>query len=246
MNQSKLAARLPGIVLALGVVCMILRWLLYRVNLDSCLLLTPGHPLEFLVWLLTIGVTILVFAVGLKMRDPSAFEENFFPSPVGCIGCCTAAFLICYTVLSTPAGIPGAPGLLWKVLGVLSVPTLMAAGYGRLTRKHFLYLFFVVPSLFFLFHIITHYRAWSSETQLQTYFFPLFAAVMLTFFLFYTAAFAVDLKYRRQQIITGLLGTFLYLVDLSRTEYPWLCLAGVILCLTNLCAFTPDTKRTRK
>lgn len=246
MKQYKLTAHLPRLVLALGLVGLVLRWILYQVNLDARLLLIPGHPLEVLIWLLTAGTAALILVIGLKKKEPAAFEGNFVPSESGCIGCCAAAFLICYTALSGEAGIPGAPGLVWKVLGVLSVPALLTAGFGRLTANKRFFLPYAVPSLFFLFHIVTHYRAWSSEAQLQTYFFPLAAAVMLTLFLFYTAAFAVDLNYRRHQVITGLLGAFLYMVDLSRTDYPWLCLAAVILCLTSLCAMMPETKENKE
>lgn len=246
MKQKKLVDLLPAVVLTLGVVGLILRWVLYRVNLDDRLLLTPGHPLEILLWLLTLGTLGLIVRYGVSMKEPAGFEANFPPSGLCCGGCCAAAFLICYTVLSMPARTPGLPGILWKVLGVLSAPALMAAGFGRMYRLKTAFLFYVVPCLFFMFHIVTHYRVWSSEAQIQTFFYPLFAAIVLTFFLFYTAAFAVDLSYRRGQIITGLFGAFLYLVELSRTAYPWLCLAGVILCLTSLCPMAPHPNEAKE
>lgn len=244
MNQAKLTARLPGIVSALGVGCLALRWILYRVDLDDRLLLKPGHPLEILLWLLTAGTLGMIAVCALKSKEPVSYEDNFPLSNRAWIGCCVAAFLICYTVLSREAKLPGGPGIAWKVLGVLCAPCLLAAGMGRHLGYKNLALLYVVPCLFYMFHIINHYRAWSSEAQLQTYFYPLFAAIAMTFFLFYTAAFAVDMPYRRQQLFTGLSGTFLCMVDLSRTEYPWLCLAGIILCLTGLCVrpSAPETE----
>lgn len=230
---------LPWIVLALGAVGLVLRWVLYRVNLDERLLLKPGHPLEILLWLLTAGTFVLIAFCALKMKEPAAYKGNFPLSKAACIGCCAAAFLICFTVLSMDAKLPGVPGLLWKVLGVLCAPCLLAAGFGRLLGRKPLGLMYVVPCLFYMFHLINHYRTWSSESQLETYFYPLFAAIAMTFFLFYTAAFAVDIPHRRLQIATGLSAVFLCMVDLSRTDCPWLCLAGVILCLTGLCAPEP-------
>ncbi len=235
MKQRKLSARLPRVVLALGVLGLALRWILYQVNLDARLLLKPGHPLEILLWLLTAGTLTLIAVCTVKSKEPVSYEDNFPPSREAWIGCCVAAFLICYTVLSHDAKLPGGPGIAWKVLGVLCAPSLLAVGLGRHQGHKSLSLLFVVPCLFYMFHIINHYRTWSSEAQLQTFFYPLFAAIAMTFFLFYTAAFAVDMPYRRQQLFTGLSGAFLCLVDLSRTEYPWLCLAGAILCLTGLC-----------
>lgn len=236
MNQRKLSARLPEIVAALGVAGMALRWILYRVNLDQRRLLKPGHPLEILLWLLTFAAFVLIVVCSLKSREPVSYQDNFPPSKRAWIGCCVAAFLICYTVLSKEARLPGMPGILWKVLGVLCAPCLLAAGFSRYLGHKTPSLLYLAPCLFYMFHIINHYRVWSSESQLQTYFYPLFAAIAMTFFLFYTAAFAVDMPYRRQQLLTGLCGAFLCLVDLSRTEYPWLCLAGTLLCLTGLCA----------
>lgn len=230
---------LPVIVLALGAVGLTLRWILYRVNLDDRLLLKPGHPLEIALWVLTIGTFGLIALCAGKMKGPTAYEGNFFPSKIACIGCCAGAFLICYTALSMEAKLPGIPGLIWKALGFLSAPCLLAAGFGRLMGRKPLTLLYVVPCLFYMFHLINHYRAWSSESQLETYFYPLFASVAMTFFLFYTAAFAVDLSHRRMQIATGLSGAFLCMVDLSRTDSPWLCLAGVLLCMTSLCTMDP-------
>lgn len=230
---------LPWIVLALGAVGLVLRWILYRVNLDDRLLLTPGHPLEILLWLLTAGAFLLIALCAGKMKGPTAYEGNFPPSKAACIGCCAAAFLICYTTLSMDAGLPGIPGLLWKVLGILCAPCLLAAGFGRLLGRKSSTLLYVVPCLFYMFHLINHYRTWSSESQLETYFYPLFASVAMTFFLFYTAAFAVDIPHRRMQLATGLSAVFLCMVDLSRTDCPWLCLAGGILGLTSLCAIEP-------
>lgn len=230
---------LPVIVLALGAVGLVLRWMLYRVNLDDRLLLTPGHPLEIALWLLTAGTFLLIALCAGKMKGPAAYEGNFSPSRAACIGCCVGAFLICYTALSMDAKLPGVPGLLWKVLGVLCAPCLLVAGFSRLMGRKPLTLTYVVPCLFYMFHLINHYRTWSSESQLETYFYPLFASIAMTFFLFYTAAFAVDLPHRRMQIATGLSAVFLCMVDLSRTDCPWLCLAGVILCMTSLCAMEP-------
>lgn len=241
MNQTKLTARLPKIVAALGVAGLALRWILYRVDLDERLLLKPGHPLEILLWLLTAGTIGLIAVCALKSGKPVSYEDNFPPSKRAWVGCCVAAFLICYTVLSKEAKLPGVPGILWKVLGVLCAPCLLAAGLGRQVGRKTLSLLYLAPCLFYMFHIINHYRVWSSEAQMQTYFYPLLAAIAMTFFLFYTAAFAVDMPYRRQQLLTGLSGAFLCLVDLSRTEYPWLCLAGIILCLTGLCEPAPGT-----
>lgn len=239
MKQTKLTIRLPWLVAALGAAGMILRWCLYKVNLDDRLLLVPGHPLEILVWLLTAGTAALIVACTWKQKEPASYEGNFPPSKAACIGNCVAAFLICYTVLSREPRIPGAPGVLWKVLGVLSAPSLLAAGFGRQLKHKTAALGYLVPCLFYLFHIVTHYRAWGSESQLQTVFFPLLSSATLTFFLFHTAAFAVDISRRGRQLGTGLAGAFLCMVNLSRTDYPWLCLAGVTLCLTSLCAWNP-------
>lgn len=242
MKRTKLTFRLPWLVPALGAVGMVLRWCLYQIALDDRLLLRPGHPLEILVWLLTAGTAAWIVACTWRQKEPATFEGNFPPSRSGCIGSCGAAFLICYTVLSQEARIPGVPGIAWKVLGVLCAPSLLAAGFGRMMGKKTSALCFLVPCLFFLSHIVTNYRAWGSEPQMQTLFFPLLSSVFLTFFLFHTAAFGVDIPHRGRQMGTGLAGAYLCIVDLSRTEYPWLCLAGAILCMTSLCALDPADK----
>ncbi len=246
MKRIKLTIRLPWIVLALGIVGLGLRWILYRVNLDERLLLKPGHPLEILLWLLTAGTLVLITLSAMKRKEPTACEGNSLPSTTICIGCCIAAFLICYTVLSMDARLPGIPGILWKVLGVLCAPCLLAVGFGHLPGQKPLSLPYVVPCLFYMFHVINHYRVWSSEPQLESFFYPLFASIALTFFLFYTAAFAVDIPHRRMQIAAGLSGIYLCMTDLSRTDYPWLCLAGGILCLTGLCAPAPQTEESKE
>ena len=70
--------------------------------------------------------------------------------------------------------------LLSLVTGCIACVCLLVIGYGRLKGRKPHYLLHCAVTVYFVVHLVSKYRSWSSEPQLQVFFFPLLAGVFLT------------------------------------------------------------------
>ncbi len=239
MSKPNLSTRLHWIVLALGNLGMCLRQLLYTLGTDERGLLPKNHPLEIALWLLTAAALIFIALSVRKLDGAKDYEDNFFPSRSAAAGQFLAAAGVCVTVLPNAPLLPGLLGNIWKALGLLSVPCLLAAGVCRYAGKKPFFLLHMVPCLFLVFHIVNHYRLWSSQPQLQNYVFSLFGTMALALFAFYTAAFSADIQRRRMQLFTGLSAIYLCMTGLFPGISLWLYLGCLAWVFTGLCTLTP-------
>lgn len=236
MNKIPMEKQLPLPAAGLGLLALALRWALYALTADSWGLLPKGHPLELLVWLISaaaFGSILLSLRAG---KGSDRYEDNFPPSFSGAAGQILAAAGILLTVLLNRPQMPGAVGILWKLLGFASVPCLLAAGLARAGGKRPCFLLHITVCLFLVLHVVDHYRGWSGNPQLQDYVFALLGTMALAFFSFYLAAFEAGLGRRRILLGMGLAAVYLCLVNLARTPYPYLYLGCGAWAFTGLCA----------
>lgn len=236
---------LPLLTLGLGGLALALRGLLYLFGTDSKGLLTPWHPLEILLWLVTIAAMALIIALVLPLKGSNRYADNWSASVPGAVGSFLAAGGIALTVIPSLGDLSGILVLLWALLGILSVPALIFAGLARLQGKRPAFLFHTLVCLFFAIHMVNQYRHWSGHPQLQDYVFHLLACVVLMFAAYYRASFDVGFGRRRMQLTTSLIAVFLCCVCLSGGSDPLLYLTCGAWCVTNLCPFTPVPRRRR-
>lgn len=236
---------LPILTAALGGIGLVLRRILYAVAVDQKNLLSMGHPLEILLWLVTLAAVVLIVVSVWKLDGSNRYADNFQPSLAAAAGHFAAAAGILLTVLFSRESVSGAMYNGWKVLGILSALALVLAGIGRMKGKRPLFLYHMVVCVFLVFHMLGLYQAWSSNPQLQDYAFDLFGCSALTLFAFYEAAFDVGSGKRRMHLATGLLAVYFSCVALSGSQYPLLYLAGAAWAATDLCTLTPVPKRQR-
>lgn len=226
---------LPAMTLLLGAVGFLLRLGLYAVAPDGKGLLPKGHPLELLLWAVTVVAMALVIAAGWNAKGSNRYGDNFGPSLPGAVGNILMAAGILLTVLLNQPKMPNLLGSLWKLLGFVSAPCLVAAAFARVQGKRPFFLLHTSACLFLVLHIVNHYQAWSGNPQLQDYLFPMLGTMALMFFGFYMAAFAVDSGSRRMLLGMGLAAVYLCAVSLSSGAYFFLYLGGIAWVLTNLC-----------
>lgn len=231
--------KLPAITLVLGVLGFFLRWMLYVFGRDGKKLLIPNHPLVLALWVVTLAAVVLILAAVWKLGGSNRYVDNFSPSMPAAVGHILAAAGILLTVLLKDPMMPGTLGKIWKILGFVSAPCLVLAGYGRMQGKRPFFLLHMAACLFLLFHIVDHYRVWSGNPQLQDYVFTLFGTMALTLFGFYTAAFDVGSGRRRIHLGMGLMAVYLCTVGLFASGYPFLYLGGIAWALTGLCTLDP-------
>lgn len=225
---------LPLLAVVPGGIGFILRRLLYTIAVDQKNLIPFGHPLEILLWLVSIAAVVLVVAAVRKLDGSDRYEDNFGASPVSTVGAAALAAGIFITVWSSGAAVTG----LEKariLLGYLSVAALAVIAVCRWQGKQPFFLLHTVVCIFFALHMVTCYRGWSGNPQLQDYVFTLFASIGLMLTAFYHAAFEVGSGKRRMQLGISLLTAFSCLVALSRTDNVVMYLAGGIWAVTNLC-----------
>lgn len=242
MKNLKKVEYLPLTVLAFGILGLALRRLLYAFAVDEKNLLVSGHPLETALWAVVLaGVAVIVLFVR-KLDGSNAYEDNFGPSAVAALGHFLMGYSILMLVLLDEPGMPGRIGTVWQVMGFVTAPALVWAGFCRLKGKKPFFLIHGLTSVFLLLHVVTHYQHWSGNPQLQDYVFDLFAAVMLMLFSYYAAAFEAGMGKRRMQLATGLLALLLCGVSLSGTEFPGLYVSGSVWAAADLCRLMPKPK----
>lgn len=230
---------LPPAALAAGIVGCGLRRLLYAVAVDAKNLLPVMHPIEIALWVLTAAAAALIILQVRKLGGSEAYSDNFAPSVPAAAGALALAAGILVTVLTATGDFPGPVGKLWKMAGLLSAPALVLVALFRLKGRKPLFLCHFAVCLFCVLHLVSRYQSWSSNPQLQDYFFCLGGSVLMTLFAFYQTAFDVDSGQRQMQLGVGLLGTVFCLTALAYSQTPALYLAGGLWMLTGLCAPVP-------
>lgn len=246
MNILKKFHFLPFTALVLGAAAFGLRTGLYAFAVDQRGLLVSGHPLSYALWAVVMfGAAFLLWNVR-KLDGSNAYEKNFTASRAAFTGCILLAVGLPVTVLNAPPSGTAAMILLWKILGFLSAPAMAWAGVSRYQGKKPFFGTHAVLCLFLLIHMIGRYQLWSANPQLQDYVFELLAAISLTLFSYYCAAFEADMGSRRMQLATGLLAVLLCPVALAGSEPGWLYVYGTVWVLFNLCTLTPPPKEEVK
>ena len=229
---------LPLLVLISGTVGFFLRLTLYARYFDGALL-PVGHPLELALTALTVLVAVLVVLVCRKLAGPEGYKDNFTISLRAALGHILLASGIVLTVLANPPAMAGMTGQLWKMLGVFCGPALIYAGFARAMGKKPNFWCYVVVCVFFALHMVSHYRTWCSDPQVQNYVFSLTGTMALTLFAYQQAAVCVDLGSRRKLLVMGLLAAYLCMAALAQTQYGYLYLGGAVWALTGLCRPEP-------
>ena len=244
MNILKKLHFLPLAALGFGMAAFGLRAALYAFAVDVKGLLVSGHPLTCALWaVVAAGAAFILWNVR-SQKGSSTYEDNFSPSNDAAIGSGLMALGLLMTVTGQPTAASGTLGLLWKILGILSIPAVALSGVSRYRGKCPFFGFHALLCVFLLIHMVSRYQEWSGNPQLQDYVFELLATVALTLFSYHCAAFETDMGSRRMQLATGLLAVLLCPAALAGSESGWLYIYGTVWAFSNLCSLTPPREVT--
>ncbi len=224
---------LPLVCLALGGLGLVLKKGLYAFGLDALGLLTPRHPMGMGLMLVTAAALALI--VIQARREELAGKAAL----AGGAGCFFSAAGILLTVTLIPPLTTEYTAFGWQALGYAAGISQMMVGYARLSRRKPQFFLHLIVSLFYVFHILDHYRTWSSDPQILDFLFTLLSTVTLALFAFYCAAEDVGLGRSRMRLGVGLAALYFCVVELADTDFFLLFFSGAVWVYTALLPSKP-------
>lgn len=236
MKQFLKSQFLPAAAVILGLVGLGLHQLLYVAAVDARGLPVAGHPLTWLLALLSLGALVLITAGVFPLKGTGDYQINFPDGRKQALGDLVMAGCTLATVMFQPCAMPGGMAQGWRWLGLAAALALIWVGLSRYGGKVPNWGLYLPVCLFLGIHIVSHYRVWSGTSQIRSYVFPLLGGMTLLFFAYYHMSFSVGFPRRRMLLGTGLLTLYLGTVGLLDTAYRVLWLGSLFWVYSNLCA----------
>jgi hypothetical protein len=235
-------ATLPWFVLVTGGIGIALRfWLLS--GIDNKGLLKEGHPAAILLWILTAITAGVVICGCLPVVQANKYTYNFPANLPGAVGEGVLAASILVTGILSAAGSSGFLSVATAIVAFLSVPILLLCGFYRWKGTKPLFLLHGFVCVFWILRLISLYRNWSPEPQLQSYIFQLLANIFMMLSCYQRTAFDTGSGNRRTHAITHLATVFFCCLSIVGNRDWYLYIACVLWAITNLCRLTPMPKK---
>lgn len=203
---------LPYFTLGAGVVGLGLRIWLYTGGVDEKNLFLTGHPANTLLMILTAVTLLCLVLCVLPLTGSPAYSKLFPPSMLSFVGCCVGCAGILATNLYELLQHTDTVTVLSLVLGIAAGGSLLYAGYCRYRGIRPGFLFRAIVTMYFMLHLVSQYRVWSSEPQLQKYFFALLASVFLMLSAYQRTTLDAGQKVRRWYVFCNQAALFCCLV----------------------------------
>lgn len=227
----------------LGLAAAGLRSLLL-LSVDERGLVPSGHPIGMAL----LGLTVLAFALAVV---PALGKQE---GDILCGGGKYAALGTALMVLGLGATVltaetDGTLMLVWKVLGLCSLPALCWAAWCRWQGKKPDFLAYAPVCVFLILHMISRYRPWSGNPQWAEYGHELLGMAGLLLFAYQMGAAALGMENRRVLVMAGLVGSFCCLAAMPFGYGYLLCLGGAFWMMTEcgcLQAAPGETNEERK
>ena len=243
MNLDDLKSKkylLPALALGAGLLGVLLRLWLYGTGLEENNLLRASHPAGSLVLLLSLVFAGAAAFLTRPLREVLPYDRRFPRSVPGALGSWIGAAGILMSALvdlvRRENGLNTAAG----ILGVLAAAGLIWAGLLRLQGKRPGAGPHAAVCLYFVLRLISRYRGWSADPQLQDYAFQLLATVCLMLYSYHRSA--LDLRDGSAWAVNLLAMLSIYCCCLAavRSDDKWLylCTGAWVLC-SALPAFSP-------
>lgn len=235
----------PYLILGCGGIGAALRALMFNKFVDEKGLIVSGNPPHILVLLLTAAVVVLTLVTVRKLGGSNRFHDNFSVSPTGGIMAIAAAVGVLSLLIGHWNDHSDNLATAWKVLSILSIPSLIFTGICRIRGKRPSFQFHGIVCLFFAIHLANQYRVWSGNPELADYCWQLLACVGLMLTAYYHAAFDVGLGKRRMQLSISLLTAYFCILSTPDTGYGLFYLTCGLWSISNLASLHPHPRRRK-
>ena len=165
--------------LGAGVLGFFLQVWLLKAGIDQNGLFRTGHTAGILLFILT-PLVLAALYLCLRELDGVPVYKKMFPRCVPyAVGCFVAAAGILAADLVELAVRVDRLSILSCIAGFAAAASLVFLGSCNLRRKRPAPLFHGCVTVYLMLHLVSQYRFWSAEPQLQAYFFQLMASVFL-------------------------------------------------------------------
>lgn len=230
--------RIPLLALFGGGVGFLLRLWLFVTGVDDKGLLRADHPAGNLVFLLTAAVLLGLYLCLRPLTGVPTYKRLFKHSALSAVGCWVAAAGILVTDFYELFHVKTNVSLPSFVLGILAAVCLVLLGVYRLRgARPKVYLHGCV-TVYLMIHLISQYRSWSAEPQLQVFGFQLFASVFLMLSAYHRTTLDALCGSRRWYVFFNYGATFFCLLALYDSQWPFY-LAMAIWTATSFCSLRP-------
>lgn len=173
----------PIIALPLALICgavgFLLRIWLFATGIDGNGLVLQQHPANALLFILTALVIVALFLCLRGLSGTPAYKQLFHPSIPAAAGCVAAAFGILVSAFGELPAVNNRLTLICFVLSLAAAFCLMLIGVARLKGARPRFFLHGCVTVYLMIHLVSQYRVWSAEPQLQIYGFELLASVFL-------------------------------------------------------------------
>ena len=239
MKKFLKSINLPWFVLAAGIIGIALRFWLLSTGIDKTGLLVSGHPADILLWLLTAATAVLVILGCLPLAQANKYAFNFPPSLIAAVGEGLLALGILVANILALIGSADSLSTATAVVGFLSVAPLALCVFYRWKGIRPTFLLHSFVCIFWVLRLVSLYRVWSPEPQLQNYIFQLFANVFMMLSFYQRTAFDVDCGNRRAHAISHLAAAFFCCLSLIGSRDWFLYGTCALWAIADLCRLTP-------
>lgn len=230
--------RIPWITLTAGVLGFILRAWLLTSGVDSKGLLRANHPANALLFILTAAVLAVLFVCMRHLTGTLPYKKIFKRSVPAAAGCAVAALGIAITVFSELSRQHDRVTVIACVLGVLAAASLVILAVCRLRSVRPSLLLHGCVTVYLMIHLVSQYRIWSAEPELQEYCFQLLASVFLMLSTYHRATLDAHSGSRRQFVFFNY--GALFFSCLAVYSESWLFyFAMAVYCATCQCSLKP-------
>ena len=244
---------LYGSTLAAGLASLGLHRYMMENYLDGKGLLVSGNLPGYLLMAVGAAFAVVLMAVLRTIGGNGSYEDAFPAGKVsgGLMLLGGVILVLGCSELSTTgnAGLTGLSGMLLKVIPRLAAASMGVMGLCRIMGKRCSVVFGGIICLFYMLMLVTNYRLWSADPQLQDYAYQLLAQVLLMLCSFHRTCGDAGVVQRKKLLSTGLAAVFCAIAALSMDFQRPFFLASALWALGSICdvsVFPEDPEEEEK
>ena len=228
---------LPFFALGMGIIGFFLRYWLFAGGLDARDLIIATHPANILSY---VGLALALGFLFLYLRTLTgkpAYPQLFPKSPMALLGAFAGAAGLLINLFATT------PPTVNYILGIAAALGMVLGGILQFQGKRPNVLCHGMVSVYMVLHLISQYKHWSAEPELQEYFFPLLACIFVMLAAYHRATLD-NLSGSRKWFAFFNYGSVLLCITALYSENWLFYLSFILWCATCSCSLEPEKEMT--